>query len=86
MRGKREIFFAMLDCIRRGCTTGETLATLRKRLIDVSVEEKFWELSKQGKSPVCLFAKRRSCEEVNKKNVSRFTFRKSRIALHRCFR
>ena len=38
----------MLDCIRRGCTTEETVATLRKQLIDVSVEEKFWELSKQG--------------------------------------
>ena len=60
-------FFAMLDCICCGCTTEETLATLRKCLIDVSKEEKFWELSKQGKSPVCLFAKRNSCEEVNKK-------------------
>ena len=60
----------MLDCIRRGCTTEETLATLRKRLIDVSVEEKFWELSKKGKSPVCLFAKRKSCEEVNKKMLA----------------
>ena len=30
------------------------------------MEDKFWELSKQGKSPVCLFAKRKSCEEVNK--------------------
>ena len=52
-------FFAMLDCIRRGCTTEETLATLRKRLIDVSVEKKFWELSKRGKLPVCLFSKRK---------------------------
>ena len=68
-KGDQE-FFAMLDCIRRGCTTEETLATLRKRLIDVSVEEKFWELSKQGKSPVCLFAKRKSCEEVNKKMLA----------------
>ena len=58
--------FAMLDCIRRGCTTKETLATLRKRLI----EEKFWELSKQGKSPVCLFAKRKSCEEVNQRMLA----------------
>ena len=65
-KGDQE-FFAMLECIRRGFTTEETLATLRKRLIDVSVEEKFWELSKQGKSPVCLFAKRKNCEEVNKK-------------------
>ena len=60
----------MLDCIRRGCTTEETLATLRKHLINVSVEEKFWELSKQGKSPVCLFAKRKSCEEVNKRMLA----------------
>ena len=54
----------------RGYTTEETLATLRKHLIDVSVEEEFWELSKQGKSPVCLFAKRKSCEEVNKRMLA----------------
>ena len=54
-KGDQE-FFAMLHCIHRGCTMEETLTTLRKCLIDVSVEEKFWELSKQGKSPVCLFA------------------------------
>ena len=60
----------MLDCIRRGCTTEETLATLRKHLIDVSVEENIWELNKQGKSPVCLFAKRKSCEEVNKRMLA----------------
>ena len=60
----------MLDCIRRGCTMEENLATLRKHLIDVSVEEKFWELSKQGRSPVCLFAKRKSCKEVNKRMLA----------------
>ena len=65
-KGDQE-FFAILDCICRGCTMEETLATLKKCLIDVSVEEKFWELSKQGRSPVCLFAKRKSCEEVNKR-------------------
>ena len=39
-KGDQE-FFAMFDCIRRGCMTEETIATLRKRLIDVSVEENF---------------------------------------------
>ena len=34
------------------------------------MEEKFWELSKQGISPVCLFAKRKSCEEVNKRMLA----------------
>ena len=63
-KGDQE-FFAMLDCLHRGCTTEVTLGTLRKRLIDVSIEETVWELSKQGKSPVCLFAKRTSCQEVN---------------------
>ena len=68
MRGKRETknslpcLIAYVVVVRRK----KLLTTLRKRLIDVSVEEKFWELSKQGKSPVCLFAKRKSCEEVNK--------------------
>ena len=57
-KGDQE-FFAMLDCTRCGCTTEETLATIRKRLIDVSVEKKFWELSKQGKSPVAYSQKER---------------------------
>ena len=35
-KGDQE-FFATLDCIHCGCMTEETLATLRKRLIDVSV-------------------------------------------------
>ena len=48
----------------------ETLATLRKRLIHVSVEEKFWKLSKQVKTPVCLLAKRKNCEEVNKRMLA----------------
>ena len=43
-----------------------TLATLRQCLIAVSIEKNFWELSKQRKSAVCIFAKRKSCEEVNK--------------------
>ena len=68
MRVKREtknslpclIAYVLVVCRKK-------LATLRKHLIDVSVEEKFWELSKQGKSPVCLFTKRKSCEEVNKR-------------------
>ena len=40
-KGDQE-FFALLDCIRRGCTKEVTLVTLRKRLIDVSIEEKVW--------------------------------------------
>ena len=68
-KGDQE-FFAMLDCRRHGCTMEETLGTLRKCLIDVSVNEKFGELSKQGKSPVCLFEKRKSCEEVNKRMLA----------------
>ena len=44
-KGDQE-FFAMIDCIRRGCTMEKTLATLRKCL---TIEKNFWELSKQGK-------------------------------------
>ena len=71
----------MLDCIHCGCTTEESLATLTKRLIDVSVKEKFWELSKQGKSPVCLFAKRKSCKEVNKRMLAGLPSEKGELPL-----
>ena len=38
---KDEPFAAMLDCVRRGCPTDETLRTLEQRVIDVPVADSF---------------------------------------------
>ena len=55
----------MLDCVRRGCPTDETLSTLEKRVIQVSTSEKFVELQKSGQTPVCLLPTRKACREFN---------------------
>lgn len=50
-------FSTMLDCVRRGCPTEETLSVLNNRVIQVSVSDKFSDLVESGKAPVCLFPK-----------------------------
>ena len=58
-------FATMLDCVRRGCPTDETICCLEKRVVQVSVSDKFNELSQSGQSPVCLFPTRKACKEFN---------------------
>ena len=58
-------FSSMLDCVRRGCPTDETLSTLEKRVIQVSTSEKIVELQKSGQTPVCLLPARKACREFN---------------------
>ena len=58
-------FATMLDCVRRGCPTDETICILEQRVIQVSVADKFNELSHSGHSPVCLFPTRKACKEFN---------------------
>ena len=62
---KDENFSKMLGCVRRGAPTEETLHTLEKRVIKVSVPEIFSELQKEGKVPVCLFPTRKQCNQLN---------------------
>ena len=58
-------FATMLDCVRRGCPTNETLSTLQQRVIQVSETEKFSELQQLGQAPVCLFPTREMCKQFN---------------------
>ena len=67
---KDKPFAAMLDCLRRGCPTDETLHTLDQRVIDVPVADKFHELQKSGHTPVCLFPTRKACNEFNAQMLS----------------
>ena len=60
-------FSSMLDCVRRGCPTQETVSVLNQRVIQVSVSDKFSELQQSGKTPVCLFPKRKACDDLNAK-------------------
>ena len=55
----------MLDCVRHGHPTEETVAILKQRVIQVPVSDKFTELQQSGKAPVYLFPKRKSCDYFN---------------------
>ena len=60
----------MLGCVRRAAPTEETLHTLEKRVIKVSVPEIFSELQKEGKVPVCLFLTRKQCDQLNEQMLA----------------
>ena len=65
----------MLNCVRRGCPTDETLCTLKQRIITSSISEKFTELQVAGKTPVCmcLFPKRKACGQFNTEMLQSLT-------------
>ena len=58
-------FSSMLDSVRRGCPTEETVRILRDRVIQVPIAHKFTELQQFRRTPVCLFPKKRACEVFN---------------------
>ena len=58
-------FSSMFDSVRRGCPTEETVSTLKERVIQVPIADQFSRLQQSGKTPVCLFPKRKACEDFN---------------------
>ena len=67
---KDGLFVNILDQVRRGSPTTESLECLKLRVINVPVVDKYAELSKSGSSPVCLFPTRKACREFNDKMLS----------------
>ena len=55
----------VLNEIRRGCPSEDSLSHLRKRMINVSVADKYKELCELGKHPVCLFPTCKACQHHN---------------------
>ena len=66
-------FSSMLDCVRCGHPTDETLSILQKRVIQGSVADKFVELQLSKQSPVCLFPRRKACDHFNSEMLSRLS-------------
>ena len=64
------MFVDILDQVRRGSPSAESLEYLRKRVIDVTVVDKYAELCKTGHSPICLFPTRKACKEFNNQMLS----------------
>ena len=66
-------FSAMLDSVRCGCPTAETIATLQERLVQGSIADKFIQLRKHGQPPVCLFPRRKACNDFNSEMLGRLS-------------
>ena len=49
------------------------LFALSKRVIQVSIADTFHELKKSGKTPVCLFSKRKACDSFNAEMLLKLT-------------
>ena len=58
-------FSAMLDSVCCGYPTAETIATLQERVIRGSIADKFLELREHGQPPVCLFPRKKACNNFN---------------------
>ena len=69
-QNKDVLFVDILNQIRHGSPSPESLKCLKMRVIDVPVVDKYVELSKGGSSPVCLFPTRKACREFNDKMLS----------------
>ena len=67
---KHGLFVNLLDQVCRGSPTPESLQSLKLRVINVAVVDKYVELSKSGSTLVCLFPTRKACKEFNDKMLS----------------
>ena len=65
------MFSSMLDEVRHGCPSPETLQALQERVIIVPVVDKFEELLANKQSPLCLFPTRKACLDFNSDMLSR---------------
>ena len=65
------VFSSMLDEVRRGCPSPQTMQALEDRVITTPVVDKFDELLTSKQSPLCLFPTRKACHEFNSNMLSR---------------
>ena len=62
---KDRAFSSMLDEVRRGCPTDETLQLLQERVMKAPVVDTFEQLLAGKQSPLCLFPTCKACQEFN---------------------
>uniref|UniRef100_A0A1X7V1J8 ATP-dependent DNA helicase n=1 Tax=Amphimedon queenslandica TaxID=400682 RepID=A0A1X7V1J8_AMPQE len=59
-------FFKVLDSVRHGCLTDETIDTLNSSICKVSIQEKYKELESKGMNPpISLLSKVDACQKIN---------------------
>ena len=59
---KDQAFSSMLDEVRRGSPSPQTIQALQDRVIEVLVVDKFEALLASKQSPLCLFPTRKACQ------------------------
>ena len=59
------VFSSMLNEVRRGCPSPQTIQVLEDRVITTPVVDRFDELLTSKQSPLCLFPTRKACHEFN---------------------
>uniref|UniRef100_A0A1X7V5Z7 Uncharacterized protein n=1 Tax=Amphimedon queenslandica TaxID=400682 RepID=A0A1X7V5Z7_AMPQE len=56
----------MLDSVRHGSLTDETIDTHMSRVFKVSIQEKYKELESEGTNPpICFSSKVDACQKIN---------------------
>ena len=61
----------MLDEVRRGCPSPQSIRALQDRVIKIPVVDKFEELLVTKQSPLCLFPMRKACQDFNTQMLCR---------------
>ena len=64
---------SLLDGVRCGFPTEQTIRTLQQRIIEGSITDKFVELQHSGLSPVCLFPTKKVCDNFNTEMLNHLT-------------
>ena len=65
------VFSSILDEVRCGCPSPQSMQALEDRVITTPVVDKFDELLTSKQSPLCLFPTRKACHEFNSNMLSR---------------
>jgi len=70
-RQKKDTSFVdILDQVRHGSATQDSLECLKKWVINGTVVDKYIELCKNASSPVCLFPTWKACQDFNQQMLS----------------
>ena len=67
---KDPVYSKILDEVRRGSPSQDSLTCLHERTITVSVVEKYKQLCESGSHPVCLFPTCKQCQDHNSNMLS----------------
>ena len=68
---KDRAFSSMLDEVRRGWPTSETLQLLQERVMKAPVVDTFEQLLAGKQSPLCLFTTRKAWQEFNSQTLQK---------------